>query len=45
MNAKAKAIKTLYLADRITIEGVKEAVKNRIITPEEFKIITGVDYE
>lgn len=35
MNAKAKAIETLYRANRITIKGVKEAVKKGVITQEE----------
>ena len=44
MSAKAKAIKTLYRAKRITIEGVKQAVKDSLITDEEYKTITGKDY-
>lgn len=45
MNAKAKAIKTLYLANRISIEGVKKAVVDRVITKEQYAEITGKDYE
>ena len=41
MSTKAKAIKTLYIAKRITIEGVKQAVLDGIITPEEYAEITG----
>ena len=44
MNAKAKAIKTLYRAKRITIEGVKQAVKDGIITAEQYAEITGKKY-
>lgn len=45
MSAKAKAIKTLYRAKRITLDGVKQAVVDNLITTEEYKEITGVDYE
>lgn len=45
MSAKAKAIRTLYRMKRITIEGVKQAVVDNIITAEEFKEITGGVYE
>lgn len=41
MSAKAKAIKTLYKAKRISIEGVKQAVKDGVITTAEYKEITG----
>ena len=41
MSVKAKAIKTLYRAKRITIDGVKQAVIDGIITAEEYMIITG----
>lgn len=45
MSAKAKAIRTLYRAKRITLDGVKQAVVDNLITTEEYKEITGVDYE
>lgn len=44
MSAKAKAIKTLYRAKRITIEGVKKAVMDCVITVAEYKEITGEAY-
>lgn len=44
MNAKTKAIKTLYKAKRINLDGVKQAVKDKLITEEEYKEITGVVY-
>ncbi len=44
MSAKAKAIKTLYKAKRITLEGVRQAVWDGIITKDEFKEITGRKY-
>ena len=45
MSAKAKAIRTLYRAKRITIEGVKEAVINGVITEAEYAEITGKEYK
>lgn len=44
MSNKAKAVKNLYRAKRITIEGVKQAVADGLITIEEYKEITGEDY-
>lgn len=44
MSVKAKAIRTLYRAKRITLEGVKQAVVDNILTREEFKLITGQEY-
>ena len=45
MNVKAKAIKNLYRIGRISIEGVRQAVLTNIITKEEFKLITGENFE
>lgn len=45
MSVKAKAIRTLYRAKRITIEGVRQAVEDGLITADEYKQITGEDYE
>lgn len=44
MSIKARAIRTLFRAKRITIEGVRQAVWDRIITITEFESITGEDY-
>lgn len=45
MSVKAKAIYTLYkVAKRITLGGVKKAVKDGIITEAEYRNITGEDY-
>ena len=44
MSAKAKAIRTLYRAKRIAIEGVRQAVTDGLITVDEYKLITGKDY-
>lgn len=41
MSTKAKAINTLYRTKRITIDGVKKAVVDGIITKEQYKEITG----
>lgn len=44
MTAKAKAIRTLYRAKRIGIDGVKQAVVDGIITEAEYTVITGESY-
>ena len=44
MNARAKALLTLYRAKRITLDGVKQAVVDKLITEAEYKTITGKTY-
>ena len=44
MSARAKAIRTLYRAKRITKDGVKQAVMDGIITESEYAEITGEAY-
>lgn len=44
MSNRAKAISTLYRAKRITIDGVRQAVEDGIITAEEYTEITGELY-
>lgn len=44
MTIKAKAIRTLYRAKRITIEGVRKAVADGIITKEQYIEITGKEH-
>ena len=44
MGVRAKAIRTLYRAKRITVEGVKQAVNDGIITEAEYTEITGKEY-
>ena len=44
MSVKAKAIRTLYRAKRITIEGVRQAVEDGLITEAEYTEITGEQY-
>lgn len=45
MSAKAKAVRTLYRAKRIDINGVRKAVADGVITEGEFAEITGEQYE
>ena len=45
LSAKGKAILTLYRAKRITLEGVRQAVVDKLINADEYKIITGMDYQ
>ena len=40
MDVKAKAVQTLYRANRITLDGVKQAVKDGVITKEQYTEIT-----
>ena len=44
MSVKAKAIKTLYKAKRITLDGVKKAVADKLITEAEYAEIVGKQY-
>ena len=44
MSARAKAIRTLYRAKRINLDGVKQAVIDRIISAVEYELITGEPY-
>ena len=44
MSNKAKAINTLFKAKRISFDGVRKDVEEKIITSEEFTIITGELY-
>lgn len=44
MSAKAKAIRTLYRAKRITLDGVKQAVVDQLISEYEYMLITGKEY-
>lgn len=44
MSEQAKALKTLYMANLITDWGVRRAVTKGIISEDEYKKITGVQY-
>lgn len=44
MSTKAKAIKTLYRAKRISLESIKQAVIKKLITESEYIEITGKQY-
>ena len=41
MTVKANAVRTLYRTKRIFIEGVRKAVEDGLISPAEYKEITG----
>lgn len=45
MSQRAKALANLYRRSRITKDGLKRAVKDNVITAEEYKIITNEVYE
>lgn len=44
MSVQARAIRTLYRAKRITIDGVRQAVEDGLITAAEYKTITSETY-
>lgn len=44
MSPKAKALQNLYRRGKVTIEGLRQAVADGVITADEFKLITGEDY-
>lgn len=44
MSVQAKAVRTLYRAGRITIDGVRRAVVDKIISEDDYKLITGKIY-
>lgn len=44
MSPKAKALQNLYRRHKITEDGLRKAVADGVITPEEFEIITGHPY-
>ena len=44
MNVRAKAMANLYQRNKITKEGLKQAVLDNVITPEEYQEITKEQY-
>lgn len=44
MSARAKAMANLYRRNRITKDGLKQAVADGVITAAEYQEITGEDY-
>ena len=40
MSAKAKSLQRLYDAGRISIDGLRKAVADGVLTEDEFKLIT-----
>ena len=45
MKVNANSIRILYRSGKITIDGVKSAVERGWITKEQYKEITGKDYQ
>lgn len=45
MKINVKAMKTLLKAKRVTVDDLKIAALKGIITKEQYKLITGEDYE
>ena len=43
MSAKAKALQTLYRRGKVTVEGLRKAMHDGVITTDEFLIIVGDD--
>lgn len=44
MNVRAKAMANLHQRNKITKEGLKQAVLDNVITPEEYQEITKEQY-
>ena len=45
MSAKAKILQSLYRRGKVTVEGLKQAVLDNVITQDEFIQIVGVQFE
>lgn len=45
MRINVNAMKTLLKAKRVTVDDLKNAVLKSVITKEQYKLITGDDYE
>ena len=41
MSARAKALQNLYRRHKITVDGLRKAVEDGVITQDEFDIIVG----
>lgn len=41
MSARAKTLQMLYRKHKVTLEGLRKAVNDGVITQAEFEIITG----
>ena len=44
MSARAKALQNLYRRGKVTKDGLRQAVKDGVITPAEYEEITGEGY-
>jgi len=42
MSPKAKALQNLYRRGKITVDGLRKAITDGVITKEEFMLITGM---
>ena len=45
MSNRAKTLQNLYKRGKVTKEGLKKAVSDGTITEEEYRTITGEDYQ
>lgn len=45
MNARAKALENLYRRNKVTKDGLKQAVIDGVITPEQYQEIVGDAYQ
>ena len=45
MSARAKALANLYRRNKVTKDGLKQAVIDEVITTAEYEAITGETYE
>lgn len=45
MSAKAKALENLYRRNKVTKDGLKQAVIDGVITPEQYTGIVGEAYQ
>lgn len=44
MNAKVKALESLYRRKKITKDGLKKAVVDGVLSAEQYKELTGEDF-
>ena len=44
MSNMARAFQVLYMMHRVTLDGLKRAVADSVITAEEYQSITGREY-
>ena len=44
MSRKAQVLQKLYKDGEVTVDGLEQAVRDKVITPAEFEEITGEPY-